>query len=37
LREKAVALVYAPRNAQMFKVALARPISCLLTPNQFRF
>jgi hypothetical protein len=33
LREEAMTLVYATRNAQMFKVALARPISRLLTPN----
>jgi hypothetical protein len=32
-----MALVYAPRNAQMLKVTLARPISSLLTLNKFRF
>jgi hypothetical protein len=30
-----MALVYAPRNAQMLKVTLARPISCLLTSRKF--
>jgi hypothetical protein len=37
MREKAMALVYASRDAQMVKIALARPILCLLTPNKLRF
>jgi len=32
-----MALVYAPGNAKMIKIALPRSISCLLTPNKFGF
>jgi hypothetical protein len=32
-----MALVYAPRNAQMVEVSLARPISYLLTSEIFCF
>jgi hypothetical protein len=37
VRKKAMALVYASRNAQMVKIALTCPISCLLPLNKFRF